>query len=277
MNKKTNKHTRSAVAAGLLGVALAVSLGVGSSFAWFNDTVGSDSTITIGTFGTNVSVVSTMARSGPIGLSGKATVLPAGFYGLVVRGQGNTVGYARIFFDAQQSDTPTEVLATQLLTGGTTYTYNIMLHEPTAVSIVSVWDDEGDARAQEDGYMLNYGRPPMPESTEEEPSEEGAETDSVTGDTSGEPTTGGTDSASSDSTSSTPPSGDTGNASPSGDTGNTPSSGDTGSTSNTPSSGSTGSASSSGDTGGTPSSGDTSSTPSSGNTGGASDAGADPE
>lgn len=167
MRRKTNKLTRTVLAAGVLSMVLSVCLCVGSTYAWFNHSLGSENTITIGTFRTIATAGLSEARS-VTHLSAADTIFPAGSYDLSVRGVGNTPGYALIFLEAATSDFRKDVYYTPQLNGGTEYTYRIVLHEPTAIRVTPVWGRmEGDAPLEED-KIIWYGRPPVVEQPEEQ-------------------------------------------------------------------------------------------------------------
>lgn len=173
MKRKTNKLNRTALAAGVLSMVLSVCLCVGSTYAWFNHSLGSENTITIGTFGTVATVGLSEARSSTP-LSSADTIFPAGSYDLSVRGVGNTPGYALIFLEAATSDFRKDTYYTPQLNNGTGYTYRIVLHEPTAIRVTPVWGRmEGDAPLKED-KIIWYGRPPIVEQPEEEQTQSAA-------------------------------------------------------------------------------------------------------
>ena len=167
MKGKTNKLTRTVLAIGVLSMVLSACLCVGSTYAWFNHSLGSENTIMIGTFRTVATAGLSEARS-VTHLSAADTIFSAGSYDVSVRGVGNTPGYALIFLEAATSDFRKDVYYTPQLNGGTGYTYRIVLHEPTAIRVTPVWGRmEGNAPLEED-EIIWYGRPPVVEQPEEE-------------------------------------------------------------------------------------------------------------
>ncbi len=164
MKRKTNKLV---LAAGVLSMVLSACLCVGSTYAWFNHSLGSENTIKIGTFRTVATAGLSEAKSSTP-LSSADTIFSPGSYDLSVRGVGDTPGYALIFLEAATSDFRKDVYYTPQLNGGTGYTYRIVLHEPTAICVTPVWGRmEGDAPLEED-KIIWYGRPPVVEQPEEQ-------------------------------------------------------------------------------------------------------------
>ena len=167
MRKNANQRMRGVLAASALSMVLAACLGVGSTFAWFQDGLGSENTIKIGSFGVRATASLSEAKSATQ-LSSTDTVFSPGSYELSVRGVGDTPGYALIFLEASTSDFRKDSYYTPQLNGGTEYTYRIVLHEPTAIRVTPVWGRmEGDAPLKED-KIIWYGRPPVVKQPEEE-------------------------------------------------------------------------------------------------------------
>ena len=203
MRKNANKWVRLMFGASALSMVLSVCLCVGSTYAWFQDSLGSKNTITIGTFRTVATVGLSEARS-VTHLSAADTIFPAGSYDLSVRGVGNTPGYALIFLEAATSDFRKDSYYTPQLNGGTGYTYRIVLHEPTAIRVTPVWGRmEGDAPLKED-KIIWYGRPPVVEQPEEEQTQSAAP-DQTGGVTATPPTESAETATPNDSTQTAPP------------------------------------------------------------------------
>lgn len=177
MKRNANKWVRLLFGTSVASIALSVCLCVGSTFAWFQHSLSNESAIQIGTFNTRatISVAESKAKNATA-LSAADTILLPGAYDLSVRGTGNTPGYALIFLEAATSNFRKDVYYTPQLNNGTGYTYRIVLHEPTAIRVTSVWGAmEGDSPLKKDAVIW-YGRPPVTKPAEEEtaktPSEE---------------------------------------------------------------------------------------------------------
>ncbi|MBE6973781.1 MAG: hypothetical protein E7440_07960, partial [Ruminococcaceae bacterium] len=171
MNEKQSKTMRCLLGASVMGAALSVCLCVGSTFAWFQHTVSNENVIEIGTFGTNATMALTQTRS-IAQVSSAATVFPPGFYDLSIRGVGNTPGYARIFLDAVNSDFRSDTYYTKQLSGKSAYTFQIMLHEPTAIRVVPVWGRMDGESPLDEEEIIWYGRPPIVEKPKEDESQQ---------------------------------------------------------------------------------------------------------
>lgn len=203
MRKNASQSIRGLLALSVLGMVLSVCLCVSSTYAWFNHSLGSENTITIGTFRTVATAGLSEARSVTY-LSAVDTIFPAGSYDVSVRGVGNTPGYALIFLEAATSDFRKDVYYTPQLNGGTGYTYRIVLHEPTAIRVTPVWGRmEGDAPLEED-KIIWYGRPPVVEQPKEEQTQSAAP-DQTGGVTATPPTESAETVTPNDSTQTAPP------------------------------------------------------------------------
>ena len=165
--KRCKWTAKSLLAASVASMALSVCLCVGTTCAWFQDTLKNPGTIQIGYFLVDTTAVLGQTRSASQ-VSSSGTVLPQGFYQLTVKGLGNTSGFAKIVLSANVSGDPTAVYTTPLMRGGTAYTYELMLNEQTTVRVGSVWAAAAPESALENGERITYGRPPAPPPSEEE-------------------------------------------------------------------------------------------------------------
>lgn len=203
MKGKTNKLTRTVLAIGVLSMVLSACLCVGSTYAWFNHSLGNENTIKIGSFGVRATAGLSEAKSSTP-LSSADTILSPGSYDLSVRGVGDTPGYALIFLEAATSDFRKDAYYTPQMNGGTEYTYRIVLHEPTAIRVTPVWGRmEGDTPLKED-KIIWYGRPPVVEQPEEEQTQSAA-TEQTGGVTATPPTESAETVTPNDSTQTAPP------------------------------------------------------------------------